>query len=155
MTRITIIVSAVTAVLCAVIIIALRYWLLPDIEQFHGKITASLASAMGNPVSIGKIEGDWLGLHPHLRLSDVRILDKQQQSALVLPRIDATVSWLSLLAAELRLSSLEIDRPELLIRRDQQGEMYVGSVALATQGPGNDLSNWLRHQSRIVVRNAT
>ena len=155
LTRITIVVSAVTAVLCAIIIIALRYWLLPDIEQFHGKITGSLASAMGNPVSIGKIEGDWLGLHPHLRLSDVRILDKQLQSALVLPRIDATVSWLSLFAAELRLSSLEINRPELLIRRDREGEMYVGSVALATQGPGNDLSNWLLHQSRIVVRNAT
>lgn len=155
LTRITIIASAVTAVLCAVIIITLRYWLLPDIEQFHGKITDSLASAMGNPVSIGTIEGDWLGLHPHLRLTDVRILDKQQQSALVLPRIDAKVSWLSLLAAELRLSSLEIDRPELLIRRDEQGKMYVGSVALDTQGSGNDLSNWLLHQSRMVVRDAT
>ncbi|MDO8349795.1 MAG: YhdP family protein [Gallionella sp.] len=155
LTRITIVASAVTAVLCAVIVIALRYWLLPDIEQFHGKITDSFARAMGNPVSIGKIEGDWLGLHPHLRLTDVRILDKQQQSALVLPRIDAKVSWLSLLAAELRLSSLEIDRPELLIRRDEQGKMYVGSVALDTQGPGNDLSNWLLHQSRMVVRNAT
>jgi uncharacterized protein (TIGR02099 family) len=155
LTRITIVASAVTAVLCAVTIIVLRYWLLPDIEQFHGKITGSLATAMGNPVSIGKIEGDWLGLHPHLRLTDVRILDKQQQPALVLPRIDAKVSWLSLLAAELRLSSLEIDRPELLIRRDEQGKMYVGSVALDTQGPGNDLSNWLLHQSRMVVRNAT
>ncbi len=154
LTRITIVASAVTAVLCAIIIITLRYWLLPDIEQFHGKITDSLASAMGNPVSIGKIEGDWRGLHPHLKLTDVRILDRQQQPALVLPRIEAKVSWLSLLAAELRLASLEIDRPELLIRRDELGKVFIGSVALATQGPGNDLSNWLLHQSRMVVRNA-
>src|SRR5487761_2675720 len=109
LTRITVVVVAVTGVLCALTVILLRYWLLPDIEQFHGKITASLASAMGNPVSIGKIEGDWRGLHPHLNFTDVRILDKQHQPALILPNIDASVSWLSLLAAELRLSSLEID----------------------------------------------
>ncbi len=154
LTRITIVMSAVTAALCAILIITLRYWLLPDIEQFHGKITHSLADAMGNPVSIGKIKGDWNGLQPHLNLTDVRILDAQGKPALVLPRIDASVSWLSLLAAELRLSSLEIDRPELLIRRDAQGKVYIGSVALATEGSNNDLANWLLHQSRMVVRNA-
>lgn len=154
LTRITIVVAAITGVLCAIIIVVLRYWLLPDIEQFHGRITASISTAMGNPVSIGKIEGDWRGLHPHLNFSDVRILDQQNQPALVLPRIDASVSWLSLLAAELRLSSLEIDRPELLIRRNAAGRIFVGSIALATGNTNSDLSNWLLHQSRIVVRNA-
>lgn len=154
LTRITVVVVAVTGVLCALTVILLRYWLLPDIEQFHGKITASLASAMGNPVSIGKIEGDWRGLHPHLNFTDVRILDKQHQPALILPNIDASVSWLSLLAAELRLSSLEIDRPELLIRRDMQGRVFVGSVPIAAENTNDNFSNWLLHQSRMVVRDA-
>lgn len=154
LTRITLITSAVMAIFCAIIIVALRYWLLPDIEQFHERITLSLSSAMGNPVRIGKINGDWDGLHPHLNLTDVRILDNQGQPALVLPSIDASVSWLSLLAAELRLASLEIDRPELLIRRDANGKIYLGSVAIATEGSNNDLSNWLLHQPRMVVRNA-
>ncbi|MDO8207731.1 MAG: YhdP family protein, partial [Gallionella sp.] len=154
LTRVTIVTTAVTAVLCAIIILTLRYWLLPDIEQFHGRITSSLASAMGNPVSIAKIEGNWDGLHPHLTFTEVRILDKQGQPALVLPRIDASVSWLSLLAAELRLSSLEIERPELLIRRDATGKIFIGSVAIASEGTDNDLANWMLHQSRMVVRNA-
>jgi uncharacterized protein (TIGR02099 family) len=154
LTRITIVMSALTAAFCALIIIVLRYWLLPDIEQFHDRITASLSGTMGNQVRIGKIKGDWRGLHPHLNFSDVRILDQQNQPALVLPRIDASVSWLSLLASELRLSSLEIDRPELLIRRDAQGKMYIGSIAVASGGTNNNLSNWLLHQSRMVVRNA-
>ena len=154
LTRITIVVAAVTALVCAATIVTLRYWLLPDIEQFHDRITASISTAMGNPVSIGKIKGDWDGLHPHLSFNDVRILDNEGQPALVLPSIDASVSWLSLLAAELRLSSLEIDRPELLIRRDHLGHIFIGSVALATGGTNNDLSNWLLHQSRMVVRNA-
>ena len=152
--RLTLIVLAVAAVLGALAIVVLRYWLLPDIEQYHDRITASLAGAMGNPVTIGKIQGDWQGLLPHLNFTDVRILDEQRQPALVLERIDVSVSWMSLLTAELRLASLEIDRPELLIRRDAQGKIFIGNVALSKQGDGNDLANWLLHQSNMAVRNA-
>jgi len=154
LTRLAIVASAVMAVLMAVAIIVLRYWLLPDIEQYHGKITASLASAIGNPVTIGKIEGDWQGFRPRLGFSDVHILDEQQQAALVLPSINASVSWMSLLTAELRLASLEIDRPELLVRRDAQGNIYIGGVAISKQSGDRDLADWLLRQSRMVVRNA-
>ena len=154
LTRLTIATSAIIALLGAITIIVLRYWLLPDIEQFHDKITSSLSTAMGNPVSIGKITGDWDGLYPHLNMADVRILDQQRQPALVLPDIDAKVSWLSLFFAELRLSSLEINRPELRIRRDAQGKTFIGNVALSSRGTDNNLANWLLHQSRMVVRNA-
>ncbi len=154
LTQLTLILSAVVAVLGAVIIITLRYWLLPGIEQFHGKITDSLTDAIGNPVTIAHIKGDWDGLHPHLIFSDVRILDKQNQPALVLPHVDAKLSWLSLIAAEVRLSSLQIDRPELLIRRDAQGKLYFGNIAASTEGSDNGMSNWLLHQSRVIIDNA-
>ena len=154
LTRIAIVAAVSTALLCAIIIIALRYWLLPNIEQFHDKIATSISATMGNPVSIGKIDGNWGGMHPHLNFTDVRVLDSQGQPALLLPHIDASVSWLSLPTAQLRLSSLEIDRPELLIRRDAQGNIYVGSIAFKTGNTNNDFSNWLLHQSRMVVRNA-
>jgi uncharacterized protein (TIGR02099 family) len=132
----------------------LRYWLLPDIEQYHDRITASLAGAIGNPVTIGKIQGDWQGFLPYLNFTDVRILDEQRQPALVLQRIDGSVSWMSLFTAELRLASLEIDSPELLIRRDAQGKFFIGNVLLSKQGNANGLADWLLHQSKMVVRNA-
>ena len=118
--RLIIVASAVVAVPMALAVIVLRYWILPDIGQYHDKITASLAGAIGSPVTIGKIEGDWHGLQPYLNLIDVRILDEQRQPALVLPRIDGNVSWMSLFTAELRLANLEIDRPELLVRREDR-----------------------------------
>jgi len=154
LTRFAFAASAAMAVLVAVAIIVLRYWLLPDIEQYHGKIAASLASAIGNPVTIGKIEGDWQGFQPRLNFSDVHILNEQRQAALLLPSITTSVSWMSLFTAELRLDSLEIDGPKLLIRRDVQGRVYVGGVALSKQGGDNDLADWMLHQSRMVVRNA-
>lgn len=154
LTRLAIVASAVAAVLVAFGIIALRYWVMPDIEQYHDKIAASLSQAIGSPVTIGRIEGDWRGVHPRLKIADVRILNEQQQPALVLPHIDASVSWLSLFSAELRMASLEISRPELLIRRDVQGRVFIGGVVLSSQGSDNDLANWLLRQSRMVVRDA-
>ena len=154
LTRLAVIVSATMAVLSALAIILLRYWLLPDIGQYHDRITAALTDAIGNTVTIGKIEANWQGIQPHLRFTDVHILNEQRQSALVLPRIDGSISWMSLFAAELRLSSLEINRPELLIRRDAQGELFIGGVALSKQGGGYNLADWLLHQSHMVVRDA-
>ncbi|MDO8293263.1 MAG: YhdP family protein [Gallionella sp.] len=154
LTRLTIVASAVMAVLTALAILMLRYWLLPNVEQYHDRIAASLAGAIGNPVTIGKIEGDWQGFRPRLSFTEVHILNEQRQPALVLPRIDGSVSWMSLFTAELRLASLEIDRPELLIRRDAQGRVFIGGVALSKQDGGNDLADWLLRQSRMVARDA-
>ena len=153
--RFAITISATVAVLAAIVILVLRYWLLPNVGQYHDQISASLASAIGNPVTIGRIDGDWKGLHPRLSFIDVRILDERRQTALALSRVDGSVSWLSLFTADLRLDSLEIDRPELLVRRDAQGKFFIGGVALSSRDSGNNnLANWLLRQSRIVVRDA-
>ncbi len=147
-------VSALAAVLIAFSIMALRYWILPDIEQYHDRITSSLSAAIGNPVTIGKIQGEWRGFLPHLNFTDVRILDDHRQPALAFKRLDGSLSWMSLFTAEIRLASLEIDRPELLIRRDAEGKFFIGNLALSRKGDNNDLSDWLLHQSNLVVRNA-
>ncbi|MGC2049813.1 MAG: YhdP family protein [Gallionella sp.] len=154
LTRLAVVATAALAVLIALAIIALRYYLLPDVEQYHDMITASMTSAIGSSVTIGKIEGDWRGLQPHLNFTDVRILDKEHQPALVFQSIDSSVSWMSLFSAELRLASLEISKPELLIRRDTQGKIYIGGLALSKQSDEKNMSDWLLRQSRMVVRDA-
>ncbi len=152
LTRIAIVVFASAALLFAVVILASRYVLLPDIEAYHDDIVASMSTTLGSKLTIGKIEGNWRGLRPHLKFSDVRLLDTLQQPALVLPDVDGSVSWMSLFTGELRLASLEISRPELLIRRDETGKVFIGSLEPRSQGGGNDLTNWLLHQNRMVIR---
>jgi uncharacterized protein YhdP len=152
--QLVLVVSTLLGMLLAFAIIVLRYWLLPGIEQYHDRITASLASAIGSPVTIGKIEGAWEGLRPHLDFINVRILDEQGQPALVLERIEGSLSWRSLLSAELRLASLEIDKPELLIRRDAQGKFFIGAVLVSKPGDNHNLADWILHQSNMVVRDA-
>ena len=155
LSRLVIAASAVLAVLVAISIILLRYWLLPDIEQYHDQIVDSLTQATGVPaVTIGEIKGEWRGLHPHLNLIDVHILNREHKPALEFKNIDASISWFSLLTAEFRLAALEIDNPELLIRRDHQGNFFIGDLALSNEGGDNAMDDWLLHQSRIVVRDA-
>jgi len=155
LTRLVIVLSATFAVLLACVIIALRYWILPDIERYHDYITATMSRSVGNPVTIGKIAGDWQGIMPYLKFSDVQFLDDQHQVALMLKRVQGSISWMSLLTAQLRLANLEFDRPELLVRRDASGNMFVGGVKFSRTGDSNDLSDVLLRQSRVVVRDAT
>ena len=154
LTRFVIVSSGAAALLVVTGIFLLRYWLLPDIEQYHDKITSSLSVAIGNPVTIGKIQGDWEGFLPHLNFTDVRILDEQQQPALVLQHIDGRLSWLSLFAAQLRLASLVVDSPSLLIRRDAQGNFFIGNLKLSKRGSNNDFADWMLRQSNMIMRDA-
>lgn len=139
---------------CALLLLTLRYRILPHIEQYHEQITAAASAAIGQPLTIGKIDADWDGLRPRLLLSNVQILDKQGRVALSLPRLENTVAWTSLPTAELRFYSLVIDNPDLSVRRDAQGQWYVAGFPLTSQSTDADgSSDWLLHQSRVVVRN--
>ena len=157
LTRIALAGAVLLTFVGAALMLSLRYWILPDIEHYHGDITASVSQAIGQPVSIGKIEADWRGLRPHLSLTDVRILDKNkpEMTALALQHVDGVVSWTSLWRGEARLYSLELDQPDLLVRRDAQGLLHIAGVPLSDQSSGSDgLADWLLHQNYIVVRDA-
>ncbi|MGB7650678.1 MAG: YhdP family protein [Gallionella sp.] len=155
LTRIVIILAVSALLLLVTSMLLLRYWLLPNIEQYHTRITTQLSLVMARPITIEKISADWQGLRPRLHLIKLTVFDTQQQPALVLPKVAVSVSWLSLLTAELRLASLEIEQPELLIRRDAKGQMYVGGLALDRSASGDSsAADWLLHQSRLVARDA-
>jgi len=142
-------------VLVGGIILGLRSWLLPNIETYRGDIEAALTKAIGQRITIGQISGDWQGWHPRLTLGEVIVYDKADRAALTLHRIDETLSWLSLLYLEPRFYSLEIQRPELEVRRAQDGTYSVAGIELSqTEGRGG-LSDWLLRQREVLIRQAT
>ncbi len=154
LTRITLELSVLAAIAGALLLLTLRYRILPDIERYHDQITVAAIMAIGQPLTIGKIEADWDGLRPRLLLSDVKILDKQGNVALSLPRLENAVAWTSLPTAELRFHSLLIDGPDLSVRRDAQGQWYVAGIPLLSQAPDAEASSdWLLHQASIIIRN--
>ena len=137
----------------AVALLALRYWLLPEVGRYRPEIVARASAAVGHAVTIGAIEAGWQGLRPHISLSDVRILDAQGREALVLPQVENILSWRSLARGELQVHSLVIHAPRLAVRRDAEGALYVAGMKLAAGGEGG-FGAWLLAQHEIEVRNA-
>src|SRR5216683_2474814 len=93
----------------ATLVLALRFWLLPDIERYRGDIVAAIERSVGLPIKIAGIEAGWLGLRPQISLSDVHLYDHQGREVLALPSIRNVVSWRSLLYGQVRLHSLAAD----------------------------------------------
>jgi uncharacterized protein (TIGR02099 family) len=133
--------------------LSLRYLVLPNIDVYKGNIEQLASRTVGRPVSIERIYASWDGLRPHLILGDVVLRDKDGRPALSLPGISATLSWWSLVVADLRFHSLEISRPDLDIRREADGKLYVAGIFLDPNqsGDGKGL-DWVLSQDQIVIR---
>lgn len=135
-------------------VFALRFFVLPRVDDYRADIARIVSDAVGERVEIGSVDADWFALHPRLELSRVRVLDRQGDVALELPYASATLAWRSLLYMELRFRSLVLDRPELRIRRDSSGRLFIAGLALRpTEHYGDSgIADWLIDQGQIVIR---
>ena len=136
-----------------IVFLLLRYAILPNIDYYKGNIEQLASRALGSQVSIARIYASWRGLRPNLFLGDVTLRDDQGRQVLSLPSVSATVSWWSVLAGEPRFDSLDIIRPDLEVRRDAQGRLFVAGIPIVASkeddGAGSD---WLFKQREIVIR---
>ncbi|CAN5159191.1 YhdP family protein [soil metagenome] len=135
----------------------LQWAILPHIDDWRPALEREASRALGVQVRIGSIAvtaGGWI---PALALQEVRLLDPQGREALRLPKVAAALSARSLLAAELRFSQLLIDGPELEIRRDAQGKIFIGGLSVdaaahaETSGLAEEWADWFFVQHEFVV----
>ena len=131
----------------------LRYLVLPNVDHYKTDIEEWASRAVGQPVSIQTIAAGWHGIRPALSLKNVVIHDRQGQAALTLPAVDATLSWLSIPVAGLRLHRLELIGPDIDIRRDPKGNIQIGGIAIDTgkEGSGKG-ADWILTQREIIIR---
>jgi uncharacterized protein (TIGR02099 family) len=135
--------------------LALRYWLLPDIDGMRPRIEAIASSALDAPVQIGRIEASWRGLNPVLTLHDVRISGRGG-GALSFPRARGTLSWASVPALTPRFSFLRIDAPQLDLTLLPGGAIALAGIVIDPQAPSSDsgVVDWLLAQDEIGVWDA-
>ncbi len=112
-------------VVAAVVLLGLRYWVLPNIDQWRPRIEAYASEALGARVEIGRLQADWRGLNPRLKLTALSIYDQQPEPVLTLPSVSAVLGWRSVLLLSPSLLSLRIDGPELRVRRDAGDRLWV------------------------------
>jgi len=137
----------------ALLFLALRYAILPNIDLYKGDIERAASQALGNQVAIARIYATWNGLNPSLFLGDVILRDATGRQVLALPSVSATFSWWSVFAAEPRFETLELIRPQLDVRRDPDGAIQIAGMRIDPKqdkgGPGGD---WIFRQREILIR---
>ncbi|PKO48170.1 MAG: TIGR02099 family protein [Betaproteobacteria bacterium HGW-Betaproteobacteria-4] len=137
-----------------VLILALRYAVLPKIGDYQSEIERAVTQAVGLPVKIGHIEARWRGLNPDLVLDEVMVADRQGAPAFTLARIEGVLSWHTLWRLRPTLALLVFDRPVLHIRRETNGKITVAGVD--TEGESDPaFGEWVLQQRRIRIRDAT
>ncbi len=139
----------------ALIILALRYSVLPNIENYRADIERGISQTAGLPVTIARIDTHWQRLRPHLSLRGFSIHDAAGRPGLTFDTVETELSWASLWHWQLRLHRLEVDAPTLHIRREKNGSIFIAGIQLNTEASGSDFSDWLLAQERIVIRNAS
>ncbi|WP_310494885.1 YhdP family protein [Dechloromonas sp.] len=137
-----------------ILVLALRYAILPQISQYQNEIEQAATRAVGLPVKIGRIEARWQGLNPDLVLNDVVIADRQGAPAFSLTRVEGVLSWQTLWRLRPTLALLAFDGPVLHVRRDTNGKITVAGVD--TEGESDPaFGEWVLEQKRIRIRDAT
>lgn len=139
----------------AALFLLLRYGVLPNVERYKPEIEQAVSQKIGRQIRFATLNTSWHGLNPQLALSNLVIQDQQGKDALVLPQVNAAVSWWSLAVLQLRFAKIEILHPSLQVRRTLNGSVEIAGFPIASQAVGAEDEaglNWLLNQQEISIR---
>jgi len=133
-----------------------RYWLMPRVDEYRPWLEREVGRLLGARLQIARIESGWQGFNPLLRFTNVEIFDRNGRVALTLPQTEATLSWTSVPALQVRFRDLWILTPELDVRRQADGRFLVAGFAFDPKAAESDsrVGDWVLSQSHIGIRNA-
>ena len=138
---------------------AVLHWaILPHANDWRPWLEKEASKALGVELRIGRITVESGGWMPRMELGDVQVLDAAGRPALRLPRVAAVLSAHSLLALEPRFSQLLVDTPELTIRRDAAGRIFIAGLGLdeaekTDAGTTEAGMDWLFSQPELAIVN--
>ena len=143
----------VSVLLMLVVALIIQFYVFPHIDEYKNKIADFASTVAKQKVEIGNIKADWIGFNPHLSVSNINIFDAENRPALQLNNTDVSFSWLSVLKLEPHLADLTIRAPELTIRRNAQGDIFIAGINAKGQSKP-DAPNWLLRQSQFKIEHA-
>ncbi len=136
--------------------LSMRYIVLPQVGQYKPNIEKMLGEKLGHPVTISKIDASWYGFYPFLKLDELVLHTPEGNPVLRLPEVTMAVSWKSFFTFDLRLSFLSISHPELEIRRDQTGQIFIAGFPVDTSENKDESGlNWVLKQNTITIHDGT
>lgn len=154
------------AVLLSALVLALKYAVLPNIQNYQGDIVSRVATATGMDVSAGAIRGGWSGFRPYVEMENVVFLEPASSEsplrppgtvALSLPKLNVSLSWWTLVLGQIQFGDIRLSGPDLALTRSKEGLIYfAGRVLNQPKGADDDgrLLNWLIGQPSLEIDHA-
>lgn len=134
--------------------LGVRELVVPRVGQYRAEVAAAIGEVVGRPVTIESLSADLTGWRPRLHLRGFELRDEAGRTALRLETLDATIAWSSVLLGQARFHRIELNGPELALRREADGSVFVAGVRVDMGAPDAGFADWLLAQREIVVRNA-
>ncbi|MGE1174004.1 YhdP family protein [Pseudomonas sp. BW7P1] len=126
--------------LCALVLVLMALYvslgreLAPLVAEYRADIEDKAGTALGMPLQIGELEGDWSGFAPILLAHDVMVGDGA--NALRLDRVRAVPDlWASLLAREVRIAHLELDGLKISLKEGEDGKWALEGLPVQQDQP--------------------
>ena len=146
-------------VLVMIVVLGVRYWLLPHIDHWRTPIEQVLSQATDSQIQIGHLSAQWSGLLPEIQIHDLQVRDHNLQQDLHIPFMNARIKWRSVLARQVHFSYLRVDGLRLALWRDQGLRLRLAGQAIDMAAVSNETSStgfmaWLLEQDQIELQKA-
>lgn len=129
---------------------ALHGLVLPRVAEHQGWLQQQASRALGVRVELGELRvagGWWL---PWLEVQGVGLFDAQGREALRLNHVTLAFSPISVLQGG--FEQVVIDQPDLDIRRDAHGRVWVAGLDVQGDSKDTDAADWFFSQKQFLIR---
>jgi len=143
MDRLTRILAALTRWglgLCALALVLMALYvslgreLTPLVAEYRAEVEDKAGAALGMPLQIGELEGNWRGFAPILLAHDVTV--GEGANALRLDKVRAVPDlWASLLAREVRIAHLELNGLKISLKEGADGQWALEGLPVQQDQP--------------------
>ena len=137
------------------LVLTLQFWILPNLDRWRVSIARSVSHAVGQTITLGRIDANWQGWHPAVRIQSIQVFDPQNKPLLYLRDVKGELSWISVVLDELRLANLTITNQAFALRLDRNGTLWLAGIALNRNSQHPSFADWLLKQQHVQISHAT
>ncbi|TPG80853.1 YhdP family protein [Pseudomonas arsenicoxydans] len=126
--------------LCALVLVLMALYvslgreLTPLVAEYRVDVETKATEALGMPLQIGKLEGNWSGFAPILLAHDVTV--GEGANALHLDQVRAVPDiWESLLARQVRIAHLELNGLKISLKEGDDGQWTLEGLPVQKDQP--------------------
>ena len=134
--------------------LSFHFLIADNLDDIKIKIFEHVQKKIGHEFTVDTLVPDWKITNPSFTLYDVSVFNQDKSQALNIKKIQADISWLSLIKLSPVFDEIVIHQPELDIKKGADGNLSVNGISF-NQEKDSGFSNWLLNQDDIVIYGAT